>query len=173
MRVFARDRNGTYMQIVQRGVDQMLKKGLLIVAILFLVLCTWIFLLIFLEPAGNRTLALNEMKALFKPTVHLEVPLNANDIAKISFSGLSLPDTTDQKKIEKLLSYLNKISLAKADRSELPGRSPDATIFFYDAYERKIMSYSFFGEVFILDTTTDQLYRSKHDWVITEIEKLW
>ncbi len=151
----------------------MLKKGLLIVAILFLVLCTWIFLPIFSGPVGNRKIALNEMKALFKPTVHLEVPLNANDIAKVSFSGLSLPDTTDQKKIEKLLSYLNEISLAKADRSELPGRSADAAILFYDVYDREIMAYAIYGEVFILDIATDQLYRSKHDWVITEIEKLW
>ena len=35
------------------------------------------------------------------------------------------------------------------------------------------MAYAIYGEVFILDIATDQLYRSKHDWVITEIEKLW
>lgn len=149
-----------------------MKKLLSGITILLVALCIIVFLDIYFDPSGNAKLELNEILAKFKPTVYLNFAFNANEIGKVEFQGMSVSDFTNQQKIEKLISYLNDISLAKAKRVELPNRSSDAQVTFYDVHGKKLIAYAIYGQVFIEDLNTNQLYRSKKVWIIEGVENL-
>lgn len=144
-----------------------MKKGLIALVLYF----AYFSIVTYFFSGINGKLIKDEFIDWFKPTVSLECSLNVDDIQEVEvFSRDHV--YTDKKTIKKLIDYLNEIPLAEATREELPNRSADEQITFYSASGRELGAYVFYGQVFIMDLTTEKLYRSKKDWLIEGVEKL-
>ena len=71
-----------------------------------------------------------------------------------------------------MIDYLNNIPLVQADKKELPNKSPDLSIRFFDLNDNIVGCIYIYGQVFIEDTTTRKLYRSRKVNIIEGLENI-
>lgn len=128
--------------------------------------------------SDNYKLDMNEIKAYFKTTVHLDYQPDIEKIKEIqiggTFSTFYKAVYTDKIYIEEITHYLNNLELVKANADELPNKSPDSYVQYYDNDETLVGNFVIYGEVFIKDVNHQQLYRIKttHEGIVEGIEKL-
>lgn len=128
----------------------------------------------------NKELTINEIFAMFKKTIYLEYEQNINNLKEIDILGpATLKNTdardcayTDRKKMQKIIDYLNVIPLVQANKNELPNKSPDLSIRFFDINDNIVGCIYIYGQVFIEDTYTGELYRSKNIHIIEGLENI-
>ena len=70
------------------------------------------------------------------------------------------------------MGYLNKIPLVKADRRDVPSKSADVMISFYDVNGEMVGSIWVYGQVFIENRNTGEMYRSRDETIIDGLEAL-
>lgn len=133
----------------------------------------------------NSKLFQNEIKAYFKPTVHLDYHPNIDNIERIQIGGIismSHYDKlengnavyTDKGNINMITDYLNKIPLVMCDETELPNISSDSYIQYVDTDGDIVKNFTVFGMSFIKDVSDNQVYRIKYNGnkVFEKFEKL-
>ena len=147
---------------------------ILVMCILGLLVCC-----VMLDP--NREFMINEIKSVFKPTVYLNYEKNIAELDRVEvFGGAATMQSadeldyiyTDKNKIQKIIGYLNKIPLVKADRRDVPSKSADVMISFYDVNGEMVGSIWVYGQVFIENRNTGEMYRSRDETIIDGLEAL-
>ena len=142
-----------------------MKKIVLIILICFSLFCILAFLSTYFDP--NRELILNEIKAMFKPTVEYELEVNIEEIEYVLIIGaidsphpdIGRSEYIDKQKIKKIIQYFNDLSLVEANKDELPNMSADAFVEFYDHNDKPIGGVAMYGQDFV--EIKHELYRSK------------
>ena len=132
----------------------------------------------------NRELEIDEIKAYFRPTVSLDFQPDFENVIKIVIDGkVYMPycDTYEKGNavyktkvhIEQITNYLNELKLVEAQKEELPNKSPDYFIYYYDKSD-VIKRFVIYGDVFIEDLEDKKLYRVKNtkSGIITGLENL-
>ena len=75
--------------------------------------------------------------------------------------------------IKQIINYLNGLKLVEVQEDELPNKSPDYFIYYYDGKD-VMKRFIIYGEVFIKDLENKKLYRVKNPkpGIITGLENL-
>ena len=132
-----------------------------------------VYLCVSLMMSPNGKLTLNEMKAYFRNTVHLNLQLNVNEISEIQIGGaasLSVYDSFEpdcaiykiKENIELITQYLNSLELAESNKEELPNISCDSFIQYYDINGNLTENLLIYGEIFIENVNDKKIYRIKN-----------
>lgn len=144
---------------------------------LLIIVCGFVccmFILHELFWCSNSKLFQNEIKAYFKPTVHLDYHPNIDNIGEIQIGGIISTSNydkfenghavyADKYNINTITNYLNKIPLVTCDESELPNLSPDSYIQYFDTEGNIIKNFTVFGTIFIKDVNDNRVYRIKYN----------
>lgn len=139
-----------------------------IAAITVCIVCLFISLML----SENGDLALNEIKAYFRRTVYLDFHPNVDEIYEIQVGGtvsLQIYDSYERdcaiynttRHIEQITDYLTTLKLAEATEEELPNKSCDSFIQYYDKNGTLIRNFLIYGEIFIKDVNNKKIYRIK------------
>ena len=141
--------------------------------IFLLVILVFVFALVFPFLSPNWTLEINEIKAYFRPGVSLDFHPDFENVEKVVIGGpavqMSHYDTSEngnavyltKMHIRQITDYLNEQEFVKTQEDELPNKSPDYFINYYD--EKGIIKrFTIYGEVFIKDLEEEKLYRIKN-----------
>lgn len=161
-------------------------KCIFIVALCFIILCvicSSISIWYELYKSPNRDLTKAELKAYFRPTIHLNFYPDADEIGEVQIGGavsMSYYDKSEhgnaiynkKQYIKQITEYLNNIKLAKSTKEELPNISPDSFVQYFDNNGELIKNYIIYGQVFIQDSDTGILYRVKNTRIIKGLEGL-
>lgn len=163
--------------LIRHG-DNMNKKFISVLSIscciiVFIGFCIIVFIGLFLMNFSNKNdLNLNEIKAYFKHTIFLDYHPDIDEIYEVQIGGainLSSYDATrhgnaiynKKHNIEQITNYLNLISLVEATEDELPNKSPDSYIQYFDNNGQIVGSFIIYGQIFIKDIINKKLYRIK------------
>jgi len=157
------------------------KRIIVVVLTALAIFCILAVLYFLLNPSGDGKLILNKIAIIFQSTQFLDYQIDINDVEEVEIMGaVDLHGTdkgnyiyTNKEKISGIIDYLNSIPLVTAHRDELPNMSPDITIQFSNAEKNQTGSIWVYGQVFIEDRISGELYRCKQgNQIIEEIEKL-
>lgn len=153
--------------------------ALLICSILMLTCALYIYL------SDNGKLELGTIGACYRETVYLNYHPYMENIGEIHIGGtVSMPfcDTSELGKaiynkkehIKKITDYLNAVPLVKASEDELPNKSPDSYIQYFDDKGALINNFIIYGQIFLKDVNNNKLYRIKEydSGLIEGLEKL-
>lgn len=121
----------------------------------------------------NYELKMNEIKAYFKKTVYLDHAPEYDKISEIQIYSLTELQNCDKfldgnaifntkDHIQSITECLNSIKLVEASYDELPNKSADGSIRYYDNEGNMVMQLGLYGGVFIKDAYNDKLYRTKY-----------
>lgn len=152
-----------------------------IFGIIILGFCIWFML----TSSSNGELALSEIKAYFRHTVNLNFHPDLGEISEVQIGGaismLGYESTkygnaiyNKKQHMEQITDYLNTISLVESMEDELPNKSPDVFIQYFDDKGNLIKNFIIYGQVFIKDVNNKKLYRIKKPniGIIKGLEKL-
>lgn len=133
----------------------------------------------------NCDLEVNEIKAYFRNSVSLEYNPNMDEIGEVQIGGtirMKSCDLTErgnavynnQQHIEQITKCLNDMVLVEAAEDELPNKSPDSYVQYYDNVGVLVKNLVIYGRVFIEDVKNSKLYRIKkfNTDIIRELESL-
>ena len=124
--------------------------------------------------SGNFVLEINELKAHFLPTVHISYAPEIKDIERVEIGGAILAKVgkrvySDGSDIMRITKLLNDIPFVEGKTDELPNKSADSYIQYYDKDGERVKSFVIYGEVFIEDVDRDTLYRIKYSKGLSEL----
>lgn len=122
---------------------------------------------------NNYKLELNEIKAYFKDQVHLDYYPDLEKIDSIQIGGaISMiwydkktkgnSIYTEKKNLKQITDYLNNLSLVESTEDELPNKSPDIYIQYFDINNNLDKNFVIYGRVFIKDVNNKMIYRIKN-----------
>lgn len=133
----------------------------------------------------NYELEMSEIKAYFKKTVYLDYAPEYDKISEIQIYSLAEMQNCDKYRdgnaifntkdhIKSITECLNSIKLVEASYDDLPNKSADCSIRYYDNEGNMVMQFVLYGGVFINDVYNDKLYRTKYtkDDIIEAISTL-
>ena len=148
------------------------KKTYIIILIVFVLIAS--ALCCYALVSENAVLEMNEIKAYFVPTVHISYAPETKDTERVEIGGAVLDEDskrvyTDSEDIARITKLLNDIPLVEAKTDELPNKSPDSFIQYYDKYGEQIQSFVIYGLAFIKDVDRDTLYRIKCSKGLSEL----
>ena len=138
-----------------------------------------------LEANINGKIIKDEIKAYFRPTVHIDYKPSDNQIKTIEIGGTPSMKICDLYKedgtavyntnqhIERITKYINSLILVQATDDELPNMSPDTVIKYLDDKGEAVQTFIIFGQIFIKDCNNDKLYRVKSSakGIVNELEE--
>lgn len=143
-----------------------MKKIIIVVPIILIcILC--IILDIIFDP--NVKLMVNEILAMFKPTVYLHYQVDIDEVKEVDIGGVVNRRYREKSTIKEMVNHLNHIPLAKVSRDELASMSPDVMILFRNNNENIIGRIWIYGDVFIEDPDSGKIYRSKTERILEEL----
>lgn len=158
-------------------------KILSIIAICIMVIgiCVWLMSVSF----SNNTLMLGELKAYFQRTISLNFHPNMDKVSEVQIGGavsMTFYDTykygnavyNKRHHMEQITDYLNTLPLVESTVDELPNKSSDAFIQYYDEEGNLAHNFVLYGQIFIKDVNNQKLYRVKRNGggIIEKLEKL-
>lgn len=158
-------------------------KILSIIAICIMVIgiCVWLMSVSF----SNNTLMLGELKAYFQRTISLNFHPNMDKVSEVQIGGavsMTFCDTykygnavyNKRHHMEQITDYLNTLPLVESTVDELPNKSSDAFIQYYDEEGNLAHNFVLYGQIFIKDVNNQKLYRVKRNGggIIEKLEKL-
>ena len=142
---------------------------------------------------------LGELKAYFQRTISLNFHPNMDKVSEVQIGGavsmtfydtynygnavsMTFYDTYNygnavyNKKhhMEQITDYLNTLPLVESTVDELPNKSSDAFIQYYDEEGNLAHNFVLYGQIFIKDVNNQKLYRVKRNGggIIEKLEKL-
>ena len=132
---------------------------------------------------SNGELQKNEIKAYFRPTVYLDYHPDLNEVSEIKIGGTismsyesvkSVYIFNQKQYIEQITDCLNSLKLAEVKDDELPNKSPDSFVQYYDNNGELVKNFIIYGTVFIKDVDCQKLYRIKYTNydIVSQLENL-
>lgn len=133
----------------------------------------------------NGNLIMSEIKTNFRHTVFLDYYPESDTIKEVEIGGAINMTDCDLKKngnsiynqkqhIEQITDYLNTIALVNSTKEELPNKSPDSYIQYFDNNGILMGNFLIYGQAFIEDAINDKVYQVKRNKasIIQELEKV-
>lgn len=133
----------------------------------------------------NGNLIMSEIKTNFRHSVFLDYYPESDTIKEVEIGGAINMTDCDLKKngnsiynqkqhIEQITDYLNTIALVSSAKEELPNKSPDSYIQYFDNNGILTGNFLIYGQAFIEDAINDKVYQVKRNKasIIQELEKM-
>lgn len=122
--------------------------------------------------SDNANLELNEIKAYFRPNISLTYYPNIVEISEVRIGGTASMPYYDmfehgcaiynnKNNIEQITDYLNDLNLVNSSEDELPNKSCDSFIQYYDNNGNLVKNLLIYGEIFVKDVNNNKIYRIK------------
>lgn len=148
----------------------MKRKILFILILSIIVLCICLFFSC--SSSDNANLELNEIKAYFRPNISLTYYPNIVEISEVRIGGTASMPYYDmfehgcaiynnKNNIEQITDYLNNLNLVNSSEDELPNKSCDSFIQYYDNNGNLVKNLLIYGEIFVKDVNNNKIYRIK------------
>lgn len=140
--------------------------------VLSAVILCYVMLIICDTSNPNYDLELNEIRSYFKKTVYLNYIPDYEQISEVQVYSLTEMKHYDeyekgnsiyktQLHIQEITKSLNSIKLVEATYDELPNKSADSSIRYYDNRNSLVKLFVLYGGCYIKDVYNDRLYRTK------------